>query len=187
LRDYAELNLIVAHMGVGITVGAHSKGRVIDVNQGFDGYGPFSPKRSGTIPAGDLLRLCFSGKYTKDEVVKMVMGEGGLKAWLGTEDVALIEKRAYEDRDEKARLVFEAMAYNVAKEIASMYPVLMGEVDAIILTGGIANSARFVNYIIERVNKLAPVIVYPGGDEMESLAMNVLAVLRGSKEVLEYI
>lgn len=186
LKDYSELNLIVAHMGVGITVGAHLKGKVVDVNQGFDGYGPFSPKRSGTLPAGDLIRLCYSGEYTKDEVIKMVMGEGGLKAWLGTDDVALVEKMAYDENDEKARLLFEAMAYNVAKTIASFYPVFMGEVDAIILTGGIANSARFVNYIIKRVEKLAPVIVYPGGDEMEALAMNVLAVLRGSKQALEY-
>lgn len=186
LKNYEDLNLIVAHMGVGITVGAHHKGRVIDVNQGFDGYGPFSPKRSGTLPAGDLVRLCFSGKYSKDEILKMVMGEGGMVAWFGTEDVAHIEHLGYEAGNEKARMVFEAMAYQVAKEIGSLYPVLFGKVDAIILTGGLANSQRFIKLIIDRVGMIAPVMVYPGGNEMEALAISVLEALHGKREVLQY-
>ena len=181
LKKYEDINLIIAHMGVGITVGAHSKGRVIDVNQGFDGTGPFSPKRSGTLPAGDLVRMCFSGKFSEEQILRKVMGEGGLMAWFGTEDLSLVETMAFEEGSEKARLVFEAMAYNVAKEIGSLYPALNCDVDAIILTGGIANSHRFIEYIINRVKKMAPVMVYPGGDEMEALAMNVLEVLRGHK------
>lgn len=186
LKNYEDLNLIIAHLGVGITVGAHSGGRVIDVNQGFDGTGPFSPKRSGTLPAGDLVRMCFSGQFTQEQMQHKVMGEGGLMAWLGTDDLSLAETMGYEEGSEKARLIFEAMAYQVAKEIGSLYPVLNGQVDAIILTGGIANSHRFIQYIINRVQKIAPVMVYPGGDEMEALALNVLEVLRGQKKAHIY-
>jgi len=185
-RRYEEMRLIVAHLGVGITVGAHKEGRVVDVNQGFDGYGPFSPKRSGTLPAGDLVRLCFSGKYSKEEVEKMVMGDGGLVAWMGTEDVAKVERMAYVEGDVTAKLIFEAMAYNVAKEIASLSAVFSGKLDAILLTGGIANSQRFVQQIIDRVKFIAPVHVFPGGDEMEALAFNVLAALRGERPISIY-
>ncbi len=187
LKNYNELNLIVAHLGVGITVGAHCRGRVVDVNQGYDGTGPFSPKRSGTLPAGDLVRLCFSGRYSETQINHMIMGEGGLMAWFGTEDVEHIEHLAYEKGNEKAKLVYEAMAYNVAKEIGSLYPVFFDKVDAIILTGGLANSQRFIQLIIDRVSMMAPVMVYPGGNEMEALAGNVLEALKGQQLVREYL
>lgn len=184
-KKYEEINLIIAHMGAGVTVGAHRMGRVVDVNQGFDGEGPFSPKRSGTLPAGDLVKMCFSGKYTEMEILKKISGKGGLMAYFGTEDLKEIEQRAL-NGDTYARLIYEAMAYNIAKYIAMMYPVLMGEVEAIILTGGIAHSKYFTDYIVQRVNKLAPVHIYPGGDEMEALAFNVISALEGALPVLNY-
>jgi butyrate kinase len=185
MRKYEDMNLIVVHLGGGITVGAHLKGRVIDVNQGLDGEGPFSPERSGTLPVGDLARLCFSGKYSEKEVLKMIKGDGGLFAHLGTNSAYEVEKRA-QAGDEQAKFIFDAMAYQVAKAIGSMYPVLRGQVDAILITGGIANSKWFVNQIIERVYRIAPTHVYPGEDEMRALAMNGLMVLTGEVEAKEY-
>ncbi len=185
-RSYEEMNLIIAHLGVGFSVGAHKNGRVVDVNQAFDGYGPFSPKRAGTLPAGELVRMCFSGKYTREEMERMVMGDGGLVAWFGTEDVQKVEKMAFEDGDKQARIVYEAMAYNAAKEIASLSIVFNGKPDAILLTGGLAHSQRFINLIINRVQFIAPVHVFPGGDGMEAMAMNVLAALKGERPVKLY-
>jgi len=185
MRRYEDLNLIVVHMGGGITVGAHEKGRVIDVNQGLDGEGPFSPERSGTLPTGDLVRFCFSGKYTEKEVIKMVVGNGGLVAYLGTNSAYEAEKRAL-DGDKQAKFILEALAYQVAKTIGSMVPVLKGEVDAILLTGGVAHSKWITNMIIERVYKFAPVYTYPGEDEMRALAYNGLMVLKGEIEVKDY-
>lgn len=185
-KSVDDLNLIVAHIGIGITIGAHHFGRVIDVNQVYDGEGPLSPKRSGTLPVGDVIRMCYSGKYSLDEMQKKVTGNGGMLAYFGTDDMKVVEQRAL-NGDEKAKLVYSAMAYQVAKYIGMMAPVLYGEVDAIILTGGITHSKYFVDMIIKRVDKIAPVHVYPEGDEMESLAMNVLAVLNGEQEVKEYL
>jgi butyrate kinase len=185
MRKYEDMNLIVVHLGGGITVGAHMKGRVIDVNQGLDGEGPFSPERSGTLPVGDLARLCFSGKYTEKEVLKMIKGNGGLFAHLGTTSAYEVEQRA-QAGDEQAKFIFDAMAYQVAKAIGSMYPVLRGQVDAILITGGIAHSKWFVNQIIDRVYRIAPTHVYPGEDEMRALAMNGLMVLTGEVEAKEY-
>lgn len=182
---YEEMNLIVVHMGGGITVGAHEKGRVIDVNQGLDGEGPFSPERSGTLPVGDLVNMCFSGMYTKAKIKKMITGEGGLVAYLGTNSAYEVETRAMEG-DEEAKFYYDAMAYQVAKTIGSMCPVLKGSVDAILLTGGLANSKYFVNKIIERVHRIAPVHVYPGEDEMRALAMNGLMVIKGEIEAKVY-
>ncbi|MCF6240071.1 MAG: butyrate kinase [Bacteroidales bacterium] len=178
MRAYEDMNLIVVHMGGGITVGAHEKGRVIDVNQGLDGEGPFSPERSGTLPVGDLVNMCFSGMYTKEKIKKMITGEGGLVAYLGTNSAYEVETRAMEG-DEEAKFYYDAMAYQVAKTIGSMCPVMKGNVDAILLTGGLANSKYFVNKIIERVHRIAPVHVYPGEDEMRALAMNGLMVIKG--------
>jgi len=186
MRKYEDMNLIVVHLGGGITVGAHQRGRVIDVNQGLDGEGPFSPERSGTLPVGDLARLCFSGKYTEKEVLKMIKGNGGLFAHIGTTSAWEVEQRA-QAGDERAKFIFDAMAYQVAKAIGSMYPVLRGQVDAILITGGIAHSKWFVNQIIERVYRIAPTHVYPGEDEMRALAMNGLMVLTGEVEAKEYI
>ena len=184
-RNYDEYNLIVAHMGGGITVGAHRKGKVVDVNQGLDGEGPFSPERSGTLPAGQLVDVCYSGDYQKADVRKMIVGRGGLVSYFGTNNAREIEQKALAG-DEKPKLVYEAMAYQVAKEIGAMFTVLKGEVDAIILTGGLAYSNYFTNLISERVYKLAPVHVYPGEDEMKALAMNAVRILTGVEEPLVY-
>lgn len=185
MRQYEDLNLIVTHLGGGITVGAHEKGKVIDVNNGLDGEGPFSPERSGTLPSGDLVRLCFSGRFTEKEMLKMITGNGGMVAYLGTNNAYEAEMRAAEG-DEKAKLILEAMAYQVAKAIGAMCPVLRGEVDAILITGGLANSKWFVNNIIQRVFRIAPVYVYPGEDEMRALANNGLMVLKGEIQPKEY-
>jgi butyrate kinase len=184
-RKYEELNLIVVHLGGGITIGAHRKGMVIDVNQGLDGEGPFSPERTGTLPVMDLVKLCFSGKYSLKEVQKMVKGEGGLVAYLGTNNAYDVEKMV-DAGDEKAELIYHAMAYQVAKYVGEMYTVLKCEVDAILITGGIAYDKGFVNWIQERIYKLAPVHIYPGEDEMKALAINGLMVIRGEIEVKEY-
>ena len=184
-RKYEDLNLILVHLGGGISISAHCKGRVIDTNQALDGEGPFSPERSGTMPVGDLVRVCFSGKYTQKEVMKMIKGEGGLVAYTGTNNAYDVEIRA-ENGDQVSKDVFEAMAYQVCKEIGAMYAVLKGEVDAILITGGIANSKWFINEILNRVDKIAPTHVYPGEDEMEALAMNGLRVLNGECEPLIY-
>jgi len=186
MKRYEEMNLIVVHMGGGITIGAHYKGKVIDVNQGLDGEGPFSPERSGTLPTGDLVRFCFSGEYSEREVIKMVVGNGGIVAYLGTNSAYEAEQRA-QNGDEQAKFILEALAYQVAKSIGSMVPVLKGEVDAILLTGGVAHSKWITNLIIERVYKFAPVYIYPGEDEMRALALNGLMVLKGEVEVKEYV
>ncbi len=184
-QRYEALNLIVAHLGGGISVGAHYQGRVIDVNQALDGEGPFSPERSGTLPVGALAKLCFSGKYTLKQIQKMITGRGGLVAYLGTNDAYEVEKMALAG-DEKAKLVHDAMAYQVAKEIGAMATVLKGEVDAILLTGGIAYGKPFVEILTERIRHISPVYVYPGEDEMRALAMNGLMVLKGETEPLVY-
>ena len=178
MRKYEDLNLIVVHLGGGITVGAHKKGRVIDVNQGLDGEGPFSPERSGTLPVGDLVRICFSNEYTQKEIKKMITGKGGLVAYLGTNNAYEVEKRV-ESGDQQAKLIYEAMAYQVSKTVGAMAAVLKGDVDGILITGGIAHDKWFVNQIIERVYKFGPVYVYPGEDEMKALATNALRVIKG--------
>jgi butyrate kinase len=185
LRKYEDLNLIVVHLGGGVTVGAHQKGRVIDVNQGLDGDGPFSPERSGTLPVGDLVRTCFSGKYSEKEILKMITGKGGLVAYLGTNSAYQVEQRAAQG-DEYAKLIFDAMAYQVAKEIGAMGAVLAYQIDGILITGGIAHDKYFVNQITSYIHRLAPVHIYPGEDEMLALAMNGIRVLKGETEVRVY-
>ena len=184
-QTYEALNLIVAHLGGGISVGAHCKGRVIDVNQALDGDGPFSPERTGGLPVGALVKMCFSGKYTEKQIKKMITGKGGLVAYLGTNDAYEVEKRAL-GGDEKAKLIYDAMAYQVAKEIGAMSTVLKGNVDAILLTGGIAYGKPFVENVTERIRHISPVYVYPGEDEMRALAMNGLMVMKGETEALVY-
>ena len=178
--SYDKLKLVIAHLGGGISVAAHKNGRVIDSNQGLDGYGPCSPERAGTLDAGQLVELCFSGKYTHEEIRKLLVGNGGLMAHLGINEELVAEKKAVMG-DEKATLVLEAMAYNVAKEIGAMLAVLHGEADAVILTGGIAYSLYIVEYIKTMISPMVKVAVYPGEDEMEALAMSGLRVLRGEK------
>jgi butyrate kinase len=176
MRKYEEMNLIVVHLGGGITVGAHKQGRVVDVNQGLDGDGPFSPERTGTLPVGALVKLCFSGKFTERELAKMIKGEGGLVAYLGTNSAYDVEQRI-QAGDSYAKLIYDAMAYQVAKEIGAMATVLKFQVDGILITGGIAHDKYFVNQVIERVHRIGPVHVYPGEDELKALAMNGLRVL----------
>lgn len=184
-KKYEDLNLIVVHLGGGISIGAHCKGRVIDVNQALDGEGPFSPERCGTVPVGQLAKLCFSGKHSYDEVKKMITGKGGYVAYLGTNDAYEVEKRA-DSGDKKAELMQNAMAYQVSKEIGAMATVLKGKVDAILLTGGIAYGKPFVALVKEYVEFLAPVAVYPGEDEMKALALNGHLVLSGEIVASEY-
>ncbi|KAB2338453.1 butyrate kinase [Cytobacillus depressus] len=179
-KRYEDLNLIVTHMGGGITVGAHHKGKVIDVNNGLHGEGPFSPERAGTVPVGDLVSLCYSGSYYREEVMKKVVGQGGLVGYLGTNDAVKVEKMI-EDGDEYARLIYSAMAYQVAKEIGAASAVLSGKVDAIVITGGLAYGKDFVKEISERVNWIADVIVQPGENELQALAEGALRVLRGEE------
>ena len=183
---YEDLNLIVVHLGGGITVGAHRKGKVIDVNQGLDGDGPFSPERSGTLPVGQLVKVAFSGIYSQTKMNEMILGKGGMVAYLGTND-AYIAERAARDGDEKSLQVLQAMAYQVSKEIGAMSTVLNGKVDAILITGGIANSKWFCNLISERVYRIAPVHLYPGEDEMGAVAENATLALEGESEIKEYI
>lgn len=185
-KKYEDLNLIVAHLGGGISVGVHCKGRVVDVNQALDGDGPISPERSGTLPTGSLLKMAFSGEYTYDQMKSMISGEGGLFAYTGLKDAYEVEKAAMAG-DKKSHDVLEAMAYQTAKEIGAFSTVLKGDVDAILITGGMANSKWFTNMIIERVFKIAPVYIYPGEDEMRALADNGAMVLSGEVVPKEYI
>ena len=184
-KHYDELDLIVVHLGGGITVGAHHNGRVIDVNNGLDGEGPFSPERSGTLPAGAIIEMCFSGKYTKDEIHSMVSGQGGLVAYMGTNDAHELEILAYKG-DEKAAFYLEAMAYQVSKSIGEMATVLKGKIDGILITGGIAYDRKLMAMIRERVEFMAPVSIYPGQDELKALAMNALMVARGEIQAIVY-
>jgi len=183
--EYEDLNLIIAHLGSGISVGAHKKGRVIDVNNALDGEGPFGPERSGTLPAGALARYCFDNKTNLEKVQLMLIGEGGLYAYLGHKDAQQLEKLAREGNP-GAKLLQEAMAYQVSKEIGSMAAVLGGEVHAIILTGGIAHNPDLTGYIKEHVGFIAPVFIYPGEDEMRALALNGSMLLSGRISASEY-
>ena len=184
-KKYEDVNVIVAHMGGGVSVGAHKAGKVVDVNNALDGEGPFSPERSGGVPIGDLVKLCYSQKYTLDEMKKKINGKGGFVAYLNTNDARNVEEDMAKG-DEKAKLIFEAMGYQVAKEIGKCAAVLAGKVDAIILTGGIAYSKNMVAYIKERVSFIGEVVVYPGEDELLALAQGGLRVLNGEEKPGEY-
>lgn len=184
-KKYEDINLIIAHMGGGISVGAHKLGRIIDVNNALDGEGPFSPERSGGLPVGDLVKLCFSGKYTLDEVKKLINGKGGYTAYLNTNNAKAVGDAALAG-DKKSQLIEDAMAYQIAKEIGKCAAVLSGKVDAIILTGGIAYGKEIVQYIRERVEFIAKVIVYPGEDELLALTQGGLRVLNGEEKAKEY-
>lgn len=184
-RKYEELNLIVVHLGGGISVGAHCQGKVIDVNNALDGEGPFSPERSGTLPVGQLIDICFSKKYEKDEIRRMVIGEGGFVAYLGTNDAQEVETRA-NSGEKKAIEIQDALGYQVAKAIGEMATVLCGNVDGILLTGGLAYNKYLTNFITSRVGFISAVFVYAGEDELEALAMNAFRVASGEIEPLEY-
>ncbi|ADH61566.1 butyrate kinase [Thermoanaerobacter mathranii subsp. mathranii str. A3] len=184
-KKYEEVNLIIAHLGGGISIGAHKHGRVVDVNDALNGEGPFSPERAGGLPVLDLVKLCYSGKYTYQEMKKRLIGQGGIVAHLGTNDVREVYKKI-EEGDKKAELVLEAMAYQTAKEIGAMAVVLKGQVDAIGITGGIAYNEDFVKRISERVKFIAPIYVYPGEDEMSALAQGAYRVLSGEEKAKMY-
>jgi len=182
---YPDFNFIVAHLGGGISIGVHKKGRIIDVNNCLDGDGPFSPERAGGLPVGSLVDLCFSGEFTKEEIKKKITGNGGLVAYLGTNDTREVQRRIKEG-DQYAKLIYEAMAYQISKEIGAAATVLKGSVDAIILTGGIAYDTEFISWIAERVKFIAPIKVVPGENEMEALVQGVLRVLNGEEELKVY-
>lgn len=183
---YSSLRLIIAHMGGGVSVGAHAGGRVIDVNNTLDGDGPFSPERSGGVPAGPLVKLCFSGKYTEKEIYKKICGNGGMNAYMGTNDMRTIEDAAFKEGDEKAKAIVDAFCYQVSKEIGSLAAALCGKVDQIILTGGIAYGKPITDAIKERVGFISDVTVYPGEDELLALAQGALCVLTGEEEAKVY-
>lgn len=183
--SYEDVNLIVVHMGGGVSVGAHRKGRVIDVNNALDGDGPFSPERAGGVPSGELLEMCFSGKYSKEEVYKKLVGKGGFVAYANTNDARDLIKLSQEG-DEKGSLIFNAFIYQIAKEIGSMAVVLDGEVNAIVLTGGIAYSDYVTNAINKKVKWIAPMVVYGGEDELLALAQGAIRVLDGVEEAKIY-
>ena len=182
---YDEMCTVIAHLGGGTSVAAHEKGKVIDVNNGLDGDGPFSPERVGTLPAGDLVRLCFSGAYTQQEIKNMICGRGGLVAHLGTTDANAIEKRIA-DGDTTARAVYNAMLYQVAKAIGAAAVSLQGRVQAIAVTGGLANSNYVTGYLERLTGWIAPFFIFPGENEMESLAQGALRCLRGEEEPKAY-
>jgi len=184
-RKYEDLNLIIAHMGGGVSVGAHKNGKVIDVNNALNGDGPFSPERSGGLPSGQLVDLCFSGRFTHEELKAMITGKGGMVAYLGTNSFIEVCKMA-ENGDKKAQLIRNACSYQIAKEIGAMSAVLNGSVDAIILTGGMAYQDTNINEVKSMVSFIADVIVYPGEDELKALAFNGLLALDGKIEIKTY-
>ena len=183
-KRYEQANLVVAHLGMGISVAAHRQGRMVDATNGHEG-GPFAPERAGCLPAGDLVRLCFSGQYTERELVRKLTTEGGLMAHLGTRDYREVERRIQQG-DPVARLVYAAMAYQVAKEIGAMSVALLAPVDGVVITGPLAHSALLTGWIAERVAWIGPVLHYPGSEEDRALAAGALRVLREEEEELTY-
>lgn len=184
-KNYEDLNLIVVHLGGGISVAPHKKGKMVDGDNALEGDGTFSTNRTGALPVGDLVRLCFSGEYTYEQIHKMINGEGGLVAYLGTQNVKEVEEKSH--TDEKAALILDAMIYQTCKEIGAMATVLEGKVDQILLTGGIAHSETIVAKIKERVEWIAPITVYPGENEMKSLALGALEGLKGDVPFKDFV
>ncbi|MGE5677837.1 MAG: butyrate kinase [Pseudomonadota bacterium] len=178
-RGYTDFNFVIAHLGGGISIAPLRKGKIVDVSGADDG-GPFSPERTGGLPAGELIKLCYSGKYTQAEMKKKLLGKSGLVAYLSTNNARDVV-RMIEEGDKNADLIFDAMAYQIAKEIGAMSAVLKGEIDAIVLTGGLAYSELLVERIRRRVEFIAPVKVYPGEDEMQALAEGALRILKGEE------
>ena len=182
---YEDLNLIVIHMGGGVSVGAHDHGKVVDVNNILDGEGCFSPERSGTVPVGDLVKMCFSGKYTQQEIYKKICGNGGFNAYLHTNDARVVEKMVKEGNAE-AKLVQDAFYYQIAKDAGAMAAVLCGKVDQIILTGGIAYDPYTLEVLQKYLGFIAPITVYPGEDELLALCQGALRVVTGEEKAREY-
>ena len=184
-KRYEDLKLVITHMGGGVSVGAHDQGKVVDVNNTLDGDGPFSPERAGSVPTGDLVKMCFSGKYTEDEVYKKLVGKGGVVSYLNTNDLKSVIDRKNEG-DKECELIYNAFVYQIAKEIGAMSVVLNGKVDAIILTGGIAYSPYVVEDLKKKIGWIANVVVYPGEDELLALAQGAIRVLSGEEEAKIY-
>lgn len=182
---YEDLNLIVIHMGGGVSVGAHKAGKIVDVNNILDGEGAFSPERAGTVPVGDLIRLCYSGKYTEKEIYKKICGNGGFNAYLGTNDAREVQKMVAEGNKE-AELIQDAFYYQLAKDAGAMAAVLEGKVDQIILTGGIAYAPITREKLFEKLGWIAPFTVYPGEDELLALVQGGLRVMNGEEAAKEY-
>lgn len=182
-KAYEDLNLIVAHMGGGITMSIHKKGRMVDIIS--DDNGPFAPERAGRLPGVDLVKLCFSGKYDEGTVIKLIRGKGGMLSYLGTANALDVEERI-KNNDKKAEMIYYAMAYQVAKGIGELATVVDGDVDRIILTGGLAHSKKFAGWIKKKVKFIAPVEIIPGEKELESLAFGTLRVLQGIEKAREY-
>ncbi|WP_084268780.1 butyrate kinase [Oceanobacillus damuensis] len=183
--SYEEINLIVIHVGKGITIGAHQKGKVIDVNNGLDGDGPFTMERSGSVPIGDLLNLCFSEEYSYEDLFKKVVGNGGAMAYLGSKDIDEIESRI-RSGDRQAENVYEAMAYQISKEIGAMSTVLFGDVDGIVFTGYLDEKNLLTEMIMKRINWIADIMIYPGDDELQALNEGVLRVLKNEEDYKSY-
>jgi butyrate kinase len=184
-QPYEAVNLVVVHLGSGISVSAHRRGRMIDVNQALDGTGPFAPERAGGLPVGDVMRMAFSGQYTYAEMFRLITRRAGLVAHLGTNDAREVERRIAAG-DDHARLIYEAMAYQIAKEIGAMATVLHGDVQAVILTGDLARSQMLIAWVQARTAWIAPVVVFPGQIEMLAMAQGALRVLRGQEQAKEY-
>ena len=184
-KAYTDLNLIVVHMGGGVSVGAHKNGRVVDIFNALDGDGAFSPERAGSVPSGALIKMCFSGKYTEKEVYKKIVGNGGFNAYMGTNDMRDVEKAVLAG-DEKAIEYRDAFVLQVAKDMGSMACVLDGKVDQIIVTGGIAYDKGVVAGLKERAEWIAPFTVYPGEDELLALVQGGLRVINGVEEAMKY-
>ena len=185
-KKYEDVRVVVSHMGGGITIGAHENGKIIDVNDGFNGEGPFTPERCGGMQVDTIINMCFSGEYKKEDMLAYVNKKGGVSDLLNTNDMREVEQRAA-DGDEEAKLVFETMAYNISKEIGAMAAALSYKVDSVILTGGLAYSKTFTKLISDRVSFIAPITVYPGEDELKALCDGALRVLRGEEDVKEYM
>lgn len=184
-KNYEELNLIVAHLGDGISIGAHKNGRVVDVNQCFDGEGPFSLERAGSIPMVDLIRMCFSGKYTEEQLLTMIRNSGGMFAHIGSSSIQELEKAEHQHNADVLK-IFDAMAYQVSKYIGYMAPVFQAPVDAILITGMLANNKWFTHLISNRVKFIAPIHIFPGEDVIDALGTNGQALLKGNVKVLKY-
>lgn len=184
-KPYETINLVVAHLGGGITIGAHKKGAVIDCTHGLS-EGPFTPERCGSLPTLDLIKLAYSGEYSRDQIEKKLVGRGGLFAYLDTTDAKEVQEMVKKG-NKQAEFIFKAMAYQVAKDIGAMYVVLKGNVQGIVLTGGLAQSELFTHWVEEWVSAIAPVFKYPGEDEMLAMAEGAARVLRGEEQVKQYV
>ncbi|HIZ08379.1 MAG TPA: butyrate kinase [Candidatus Eubacterium avistercoris] len=185
-KEYNEVNIVVAHMGGGLSIGAHEHGRIVDTTDSTgDGDGPFSAKRAGSVPSGAIIKMCFSGKYTEDKMYRLVRNQAGLEGYLGTSDLRVIEKRI-EDGDKEAELIFNALAYQISREIAACFASLHGHADGIAFTGGMSKSKKLIQAIRERIGVMAPFFIYPGDLENDAIAAGAYRALKGLEPLAVY-